>query len=96
MRARKEDVLRLIGGALRRHRLALGLTQGELADRAGVKRQMIGGYEAGRHWPTLPNLLDLLDGLVIDLASFLVDAGVYEPAADGQPTDAPAGGEGAA
>lgn len=36
---------------LRRHRLAAGLTQAELADKAAVSRQLVGAAEAGRNLP---------------------------------------------
>ena len=36
---------------LRRYRRAAGLTQAELAEQAGVSRQLVGATEAGRHLP---------------------------------------------
>jgi transcriptional regulator with XRE-family HTH domain len=39
------------GGRLRQLREARGLTQGELASRAGVSRQLVGAIEVGRHLP---------------------------------------------
>ncbi|MFA9443799.1 helix-turn-helix transcriptional regulator [Egicoccus sp. AB-alg6-2] len=40
-----------IGQRVRRMRRALGLSQAELADRAGISRQALGTLEAGRHLP---------------------------------------------
>ena len=46
---------------IREARLAAGLTQEELADRAGVTQSVISDYERGRRQPTLPNLERLIE-----------------------------------
>jgi len=43
--------MELIGCRVREQRTAVGLTQGELADRAAVSRALIGALERGRHMP---------------------------------------------
>ena len=50
----------LIGQAVRERRLALGLSQTELADRAGMTQPALSRLEAGGVVPTLP-LLDRID-----------------------------------
>jgi len=39
---------------IKEHRLRLGLTQEELAEKAGVSRQSINSIERGRYTPSLP------------------------------------------
>ena len=39
---------------IKEHRLQLGLTQEELAEKAGVSRQSINSIERGRYTPSLP------------------------------------------
>ena len=48
-------------------RLARGLSQGALADRAGVTRQSISGIESGKIVPRFDTLLDLVRVLDYDL-----------------------------
>ena len=52
-----------LGPALRRLRLRRGLSQRELATRAGVTRPMISSYERGTNLPSLPTLDRLLGSL---------------------------------
>ncbi len=47
-------------GLIRSARDISGLTQAQLADRAGVTQQAISAYETGRTEPTLPTLTRLL------------------------------------
>lgn len=47
-------------GLLRMARHKAGITQGELAERAGVTQQVVSAYETGRMEPTLPSLERLL------------------------------------
>lgn len=44
-----------------------GLTQAELADRAGVSRQMVGAIEAGRHLPRVDAAVALAAALQVDV-----------------------------
>ncbi len=59
------------GSLLRRARLGAGLSQAELAVKAGVAQSVISAYEAGRRQPALPTLARLIDAtgfeLVVDI-----------------------------
>jgi DNA-binding XRE family transcriptional regulator/molybdate-binding protein len=55
--------------ALQLARQAAGLTQAELAERAGVSRQMVGAIEAGRHLPRVDAALTLAAALEADVIS---------------------------
>lgn len=48
------------GGLLRTARTAAGLSQAELADRAGVTQSVVSVYEAGRRQPSVPTLAALI------------------------------------
>lgn len=51
-----------------------GISQRELARRAGVPQSMISAYERGRREPTLPTLLRILRAAGFDLRLHLVPA----------------------
>jgi transcriptional regulator with XRE-family HTH domain len=53
-------------------RIKSGLSQTQLADRAGVPATMISAYERDRRQPTLPTLLRLLEAAGFDLRMELV------------------------
>ncbi|MGH8994357.1 MAG: helix-turn-helix domain-containing protein [Acidimicrobiia bacterium] len=55
------------GGLLRLARMEAGISQRELASRAGVPQSMIAAYERGRREPTLPTLLRLLEAAGFEL-----------------------------
>jgi uncharacterized protein len=55
------------GSLLRRTRVGAGLSQAELAFRAGVAQSVISAYEAGRRQPSLPTLARLIDAAGCDL-----------------------------
>lgn len=75
--------------SLREVREGKGLTQGELARRAGVSRQLVGAVEAGRHLPRVDAALALAAALGVDVAELFapasgpVDALTGEPPEDG-------------
>lgn len=54
---------------LRSHREKAGLTQQELATRAGVSRQLVGAVETGRHQPRVDAALALAGALESDVAT---------------------------
>ena len=47
------------------------LTQGELADRAGMSQSNLSGYERGQKNPTVATLQRLADALGIDVADLI-------------------------
>jgi predicted nucleotidyltransferase/DNA-binding XRE family transcriptional regulator len=55
------------GSLLRQARVGAGLSQAELAVRAGVAQSVISAYEAGRRQPALPTLARLIDATGYDL-----------------------------
>ena len=55
------------GSLLRRARRSAGISQTELAIRAGVAQSVISAYEAGRRQPSLPTLARLIDAAGADL-----------------------------
>lgn len=73
----------MVGQRLRRLREHLGLSQGELATRAGVSRQLVGALEAGRHLPRVDAALALAAALGTDAAT------LFGPISD--PVDAVSG-----
>lgn len=56
-----------LGNAIRHRRLALDLSQGELAERVGVSRKWIIDVEQGKSTVALGLVLRLLDALDLDL-----------------------------
>jgi DNA-binding XRE family transcriptional regulator len=76
---------------LRDLREAAGLTQAQLAARAGVSRQLVGAVEVGKHLPRVDAALALAAALGVDVAAlFLPEAA---PAVDVVTGSAPADGE---
>lgn len=57
-----------IGPALQRMRQERGMTQGELAQKAGVTPTIVSKYESGRHLPQTANLLAILNAMGADIA----------------------------
>jgi hypothetical protein len=55
------------GALLRRARAGAGLSQAELAARAGVTQSVISAYESGHRQPALPTLAALIDAAGYDL-----------------------------
>jgi DNA-binding XRE family transcriptional regulator len=65
----------MMGSALRAHRLECGLTQGELATRAGVSRQLVAAAEAGRNTPAVDAALRLATTLATTVEELFAPAG---------------------
>jgi len=55
------------GSLLRRARVGSGMSQAELAFKAGVAQSVISAYEAGRRQPSLPTLAKLIEAAGCDL-----------------------------
>ena len=64
-------ILTALGAAIREHRLQAGLTQAELAQRAGIGRPHLNHIEGGRKNPTVVVLVHLARGLGVDPADLL-------------------------
>lgn len=58
---------------LRERRLECGLTQSELADRAGVSRQLVAAVEAGRNTPAVDAALGLARALAIGVEELFAE-----------------------
>jgi transcriptional regulator with XRE-family HTH domain len=58
-------------GRLRELRNQAGLTQDELAAQAGVKRDAVARWEAGRREPSWGNILALCEALGVDCTAFI-------------------------
>lgn len=52
-----------LGGAVRTRREQLGMTQGQLAERAGLQQPAVARFEAGGTMPTIPMLERLAEAL---------------------------------
>jgi transcriptional regulator with XRE-family HTH domain len=70
-RSYDEDEPSTAAALLQLARLKAGLTQRELAERAGVPSTMISAYERGKRQPTLDTLLRLLRAAGFDLRMHL-------------------------
>lgn len=68
---REPDILLRFGEALRARRLALGLSQEELADRCGLDRTYISGIERGRRNVSLRNLGLIAKALDVTVSQLL-------------------------
>jgi uncharacterized protein len=74
---------------VRRARTAAGLTQAELAARAGVTQSVISAYESGRREPAVPTLARL-----VEAAGMRLDLGVTDGPTSTPPRTLPNGGLG--
>jgi uncharacterized protein len=63
-----DHVTDLAGALLRRARAGAGLSQAELAARAGVTQSVISAYESGHRQPALPTLAALIEAAGYELA----------------------------
>ncbi|MGJ8619761.1 MAG: helix-turn-helix domain-containing protein [Methylophilaceae bacterium] len=60
-----------LGEAIRAERLAQGLSQEALADKAELDRSYVGGIERGEHNIAIINLLKIADALEVKVSSLL-------------------------
>jgi transcriptional regulator with XRE-family HTH domain len=67
------DVCSLVGRNVRRHRLAAGLSQEDLADAASLDRTYVSGVERGVRNPTVRVLQSLAAALDVKPADLLAD-----------------------
>jgi HTH-type transcriptional regulator/antitoxin HipB len=70
------ESIRQFAATLRGRRIALGLTQAEVAERAGVSRDWVNTFEAGKSSVELSLVMRLLD--VLDLRLDVAQAGAVE------------------
>ena len=63
---------RRLAVAVRARRHAVGISQEELADRAGLHRTYVGAIERGERNPTLATLEALAAGLKMDASKLIV------------------------
>ena len=73
-------ILSALGAAIRDHRLQAGLTQAELADRAGIGRPHLNHIEGGRKNPTVVVLVQLAESLGVAPGELLQPVAVSEAA----------------
>jgi transcriptional regulator with XRE-family HTH domain len=69
------DVRRIVGLNIRKHRIAAGFSQEELASRMGVEQYYVSGWEAGRRNPTLITLWRAAEALQVAPSTLLDYAG---------------------
>jgi transcriptional regulator with XRE-family HTH domain len=69
-----EDVRRLVGGNVRRLRIAAGVTQAALADLVGVDRAYISGLEQGNRNATIVSLWHVAKALDAPIRSLFDEA----------------------
>ena len=67
----KASILKALGFLVRQHRLALGISQEELALRSNLDRTYISGIERGIRNPSLTALVSVADGMKINVSSLL-------------------------
>ncbi|MFN0126912.1 MAG: helix-turn-helix domain-containing protein [Verrucomicrobiales bacterium] len=69
-----EGLSKAVAGILRERRLAAGLTLTDVAQRAGLTRQMVGFVEKGTRIPSLHTFARLAVGLGVSPAALLQEA----------------------
>ena len=67
----EQKIKRLFGKRVRERRLALGLTQQELAERAGLQRSYIGEIELGKRNVTFKSAAKIAKALQVEVVSLL-------------------------
>lgn len=73
------EICALVGLNVRRHRLAAGMTQEELAFRAGMDRTYLSDIERGRRNPTLLTMQDVATPLNLSVANLLEGSDAIDP-----------------
>src|SRR5262245_27425572 len=73
------------GARLKELREGAGLTQTELADKAGLSQRAVSHWEQGLREPVLSNLVALSEALGVDCTAFLEAPAGRPPAGPGRP-----------
>lgn len=68
---KEKDILAEIGARFKKARLEADMTQAELAAKVDKDQQSIQRFEKGRMNPTVIYLLEICDGLDVDLSAML-------------------------
>ncbi|TYL95946.1 helix-turn-helix transcriptional regulator [Bradyrhizobium rifense] len=68
-----EDVRHLVGGNVRRLRIAAGLSQAELANRLGVDRSYVSGLELGTRNATIVTLWHVSQALGVSFQEIFAE-----------------------
>ncbi len=76
-------------GRLRELRVGAGLTQDQLAEKAGVKRDAVARWERGTREPSWSNVVALADALGVSTEAFRQEPGPAQIALPGRPRKAP-------
>ena len=79
-RPRAEDIDRHVGARLRARRIALGLSQQQVADLVGITYQQAHKYETGANRVSAGRLHQLARALGVDVGYFFEGLGSGEPA----------------
>ncbi len=72
-------------GRLRELRTEAGLTQEQLAERAGVKRDAVARWERGTREPSWSNVIALADALAVSTEAFRQESGPAPTTHRGRP-----------
>lgn len=70
----KNETLVALGSAIRSARQAVGMSQEDLAEKAGLDRSYTGGLERGEHNVTLMGLVNVAGALEMRLSELLSSA----------------------
>lgn len=70
------DILTVVGENIKYYRTRLGMTQEELAERAGINRSYLAGLERGRRNTTLKTVEALAKALGVSTSELVSSAGV--------------------
>jgi transcriptional regulator with XRE-family HTH domain len=71
---RSIDLKTLLGAAIRRKRIILGISQRELAKRSGLHRTYISDLERGARNPSIQSIEKLAHALQVSVAKLFQDA----------------------
>lgn len=75
-KSRATEVDKAVGAAVRKHRVAAGMSQHDLADKIGVTYQQAHKYERGINRISVGRIYDIAQALNVPLADLFADCGV--------------------